>query len=126
MTFLLLAASMVLLALACVLVPLRHTAEDGGKPARRRWLMLLAVLIPLASFGLYRHLGAPGVLDAQPALQGKSHDVDAMLEALEKRLKDKPDDAEGWYVLGQSYLALQRVAAAEAALARGEASAGGV
>ena len=118
MTFLLLAASMVLLALACVLVPLARTVEDGGKPARRRWLMLLAVLIPLASFGLYRHLGAPGVLDAQPALQGKSHDVDAMLEALEKRLKDKPDDAEGWYVLGQSYLALQRVADAEAALER--------
>lgn len=118
MSFWLLAVAMVLLALACVLVPLRRAAEEDEKPAGRRWLMLLTVLVPLASFGLYRQLGAPAILDAQPALQGKSHDVDAMLAALEKRLKDKPDDAEGWFVLGQSYLALQRVADAEAALAR--------
>ena len=39
-----------------------------------------------------------------------------MLAALEKRLKDKPDDAEAWFVLGQSYLTLQRVTDAVATL----------
>lgn len=116
MTFWLLATALVLLALACVLLPLLRTPETVATPPVRRWAIVLLVAIPLVSFGLYRHLGAPAVLDAQPALQGKSHDVDAMLAALEKRLKDKPDDAEGWYVLGRSYLALQRVADAEAAL----------
>jgi cytochrome c-type biogenesis protein CcmH len=108
----------VLLALACVLMPLLRTPEPVATPPGRRWAFVLLVAIPLASYGLYRHLGAPAVLDAQPALQGKSHDVDAMLAALEKRLKDKPDDAEGWYVLGRSYLELQRLADAEAALER--------
>jgi len=118
MTFWLLATALVLSALACVLLPLLRTPESAAKPANRRGMAFLLVAIPLASFGLYRHLGAPAILDAQPALQGKSHDVEAMLAALEQRLKDKPDDAEGWYVLGRSYLALQRVADAEAALAR--------
>lgn len=118
MTFWLLATALVLLALACVLLPLVRTSESVAMPLGRSWAVVLLVAIPLLSFGLYRHLGAPAVLDAQPALQGKSHDVDAMLAALEKRLKDKPDDAEGWYVLGRAYLALQRVADAEAALAR--------
>lgn len=118
MRFWLLAALLVLGALACVLVPMARTGSASGTPLRRRWLLLLSLIVPLASFALYRHLGAPGILDAQPALQGKSHDVDAMLGALEKRLKAKPDDAEGWYVLGRSYLALQRVADAEAALER--------
>lgn len=118
MTFWLLASALVLLALVCVLLPLVRKSEPVAAPLGRRWAVVLLVAIPLASLALYRHLGAPAVLDAQPALQGKSHDVDAMLAALEKRLKDKPDDAEGWYVLGRSYLALQRVADAEAALAR--------
>lgn len=120
MTFWSIAAVLVLLALGFVLLPMAR-APSGAISAGatgRRWFILFLVAIPIGSFGLYRHLGAPAILDAQPALQGKSHDVDAMLAALEKRLKDKPDDAEGWYVLGRSYLAMQRVADAEAALAR--------
>lgn len=113
-----LGAAMVLLALVCVTRPLVRTANDGSKPAMRRWAFVLILAIPLASFMLYRQLGAPAILNAQPALQGKSHDVDAMLAALEKRLEEKPDDAEGWFVLGQSYLTLQRVTDAVAALKR--------
>jgi len=120
MTFWSIAATLVLLALAFVLVPMvrASSALESSGSTGRRWFVLLLLAIPFGSFGLYRYLGAPGILDAQPALQGKSHDVDAMLTALEKRLQDKPDDAEGWYVLGRSYLAMQRIADAEAALAR--------
>lgn len=115
MTFWLLFLALALLASAFVLVPMWRS-RAMQRPGRRWALLLLA--LPLLSFALYRQLGAPAILDAQPALQGKSHDVDAMLGALEKRLKDKPDDAEGWYVLGRSYLSLQRAADAEAALQR--------
>lgn len=114
------AVALVAVALACVLLPLWRAKPGPGvaaEPLVPRWPYWLLVLVPLVSFGLYRHLGAPAILDAQPALQGKSHDVEAMLTALEKRLQDKPDDAEGWYVLGRSYLALQRIADAESALA---------
>lgn len=118
MSFWMLFSAMALAASAFVLLPLVRTANDGGRSPGRRWLILVPAVLALVSFALYRHLGAPAILDAQPELQGKSHDVDAMLGALEKRLKDKPDDAEGWYVLGRSYLAMQRMADAEGALAR--------
>ena len=111
-----LAAVMVLEALVCVTRPLVCATDEDSKPAMRRLSLILILVIPLTSFMLYRQLGAPAILNVQPALQGKSHDVDAMLTALEKRLAEKPDDAEGWFVLGQSYLTLQRTTDAVAAL----------
>jgi len=115
MTFGLAAAGLVLVALASVLVPLWRRRSTGEG---LRWLWLLAVVVPLATFGLYRQLGAPAILDVEPALQGRSHDAEAMLAALEARLRKQPDDAEGWYVLGRAYQAQQRIAEAEAALAK--------
>lgn len=118
--FLLIVTALVLFALACVLMPLWRRRPDGRRP-RRRWVfgvLGLVVALPLATLGLYRQLGAPAILDVQPALQGRSHDAEAMLAALEVRLKKQPDDAEGWYVLGRAYQAQQRIAEAEAALAK--------
>ena len=109
MIFWIIASLMVALALGLVAVPLRAT---------RRTVVLLLVSTSLVTWGLYRELGAPAILEVDSALQGKSHDADAMLAALEKRLKAKPDDAEGWFVLGRAYLTLQRLADAEAAAKR--------
>lgn len=118
MKFWLLAALLVLLALGLLLLPLWRV-KDGSRSSRQRMTsLLLILLLPLTTLVLYRELGAPAILDVQPALQGKSHDAEAMLAALETRLKAKPDDAKGWYVLGRAYLTLQRVADAEAALQR--------
>ena len=118
MMFWLLAVLLVLLALGLLLLPLWRAKEED-RPSGRRWLsLLLILLLPLTTLVFYRELGAPAILDVQPALQGKSHDAEAMLAALESRLKTKPDDAEGWYVLGRAYLTLQHVADAETALVR--------
>ena len=115
MTFWLLAMVLIGIALACVLVPLYRASEYG---IRRRSVLVLLVVMPVATFGVYRELGAPAILDALPALQGKSPVVESMLAALETRLKKNPDDAEGWYVLGRAYVAQQRIVDAETALAR--------
>ena len=117
------AGVMVIVALLFILVPLyrRELPEASGgvvAPPMRRLVLSLFIAVPLLTLGLYRQLGAPAVLEAQSLLQGTSHDVDGMLTALEARLKGKPDDAEGWYVLGQSYLALKRIEDAEAALGK--------
>ena len=104
----------VALALACVGVPLWRR---GGR-VERRWLAVLVVVVPVMTLAFYEGLGAPSVLASQPALSGQSHDSEAMLKALETRLKSKPDDAEGWYVAGRAYLALKRFGDAEAALER--------
>lgn len=111
MNFWTLAGAMVTVALVLVLLPLT---------GKHRWTAaLLIISVPLITLGLYLHLGAPSVLDAPQMLQARGqHDVDSMMAALETKLKAKPDDIEALYVLGRSYLALQRHAEAETTLAK--------
>ena len=116
MIFWLLAGLSVLVALGCVLLPLWRS--QCGRVLGRRSIIVLCCLMPLTTLWLYRHLGAPAMLDVQTALQGKRHDVDAMLGALETRLQRQPDDAEGWFALGTAYLALKRLDDSEGALAK--------
>lgn len=126
MNFWLFAGALVLLALAFVLLPLRRQplpalTEAAAPPAsgHRRTAALLVLMLPLVTLGLYLHLGAPSVVGAQQMLQARGqHDVDNMMAALEAKLKANPDDTEALYVLGRSYLALQRHAEAESALAK--------
>ena len=80
-----------------------------------------AIALPVTAVGLYLVLGAPGALDPeqrQPQL-GRA-DVEAMVEKLAQRLQNRPDDAEGWAMLGRSYRVLGRNEEAAAAYARAE------
>lgn len=100
--------------------------EAGSMPdprsarARRRWMTLaLLGVMPALTAGLYLYLGAPTILQEQALTQAHAaYDTDAMVKALEGKLKAKPDDAEGWYALGRAYVALQRLDEAELALAK--------
>ncbi len=73
----------------------------------RRLTSLLAAVIVLAvglSAGLYHYIGQPGV----PSGAGSSPDGDEMVVALEKRLKETPEDVDGWLMLGRSYQSMKR------------------
>jgi len=130
MSFWFLACGLVILSLALTLLPLRRrqqtaqlsapTLAAAPQASNQRWTAaILIALMPLLTLGLYQHLGAPSVLGTQHMLQARGqHDVDGMLLALEDKLKTSPDDAEALYVLGRSYLALQRHADAEVTLAK--------
>lgn len=120
MSFWMIAFVLVLLAVAFVLLPLRKRLTKPGATATKPWpALLLSIVAPLLTLGLYLHLGAPSILGAQQILQARGqHDVDSMMSALEAKLKANPDDAEALYVLGRSYLALQRLPEAEQALAK--------
>ena len=113
-------------------------AESGRaaeRPAPRRWLPIaaLAVLLPTAAGLLYLELGQPGIPDqplAQRRMQqmlagGASAEQAASLEEatrqLEQRLASRPEDLGGWFLLGRSYLSLQRLPEAVRALARARA-----
>jgi len=110
-TFMGAALVLMLMAAAFVLLPLRHLD--------RRWFFGGMALLPAVTLGLYLFLGAPSILDANSMLEARSqHDSGAMLSALEGKLATKPEDAEGWYVLGRSYLAMNRSKDAEEALAK--------
>ncbi len=76
---------------------------------------LISVAIPLLTILLYVSLGEPGLIDGQPqqeVLEGASseqmHSIEEMVVGLEGRLKEQPDDGEGWNMLGRSYLVLKR------------------
>ena len=78
-----------------------------------RWPgFVLAGAIPALAIALYVGLGNPDALlesraNAAAAAQGQ-HDAAPMIAALEARLKAKPDDAAGWYMLARSYASLEK------------------
>jgi len=117
----------------------RVLAEAGepGAPARplsERALLGLALglvaVVVLAATGLYLKMGRPDVSAAKPpapdatAVAGADHpqgDVGSMISMLEARMKETPGNAEGWRMLGWSYLQTNRNA--DAAMAYGKAAA---
>ncbi|OGT91137.1 MAG: c-type cytochrome biogenesis protein CcmI [Gammaproteobacteria bacterium RIFOXYA12_FULL_61_12] len=82
-------------------------------------LASVLVLVPLVALLLYLTLGAPGLLvvqgDHQSGQPGKPS-MEEMLVKLEEKLKENPDNAEGWFILGRSYSSLGRYPEAVAAL----------
>lgn len=61
---------------------------------------------------------APTTQAAAPPASGENEMIQAMVERLASRLRDQPDDFEGWSRLGQSYAVLGRWQDAERAYGR--------
>jgi cytochrome c-type biogenesis protein CcmH len=107
-------------------------AATAAPRTARASAVVLAVLVPLLAVGGYLLLGAPGILSPQLAasLPGgggtvtsggggeadAAHQIGQMVARLEQRLAAQPDDAEGWAMLGRSYLVLERFDDARVAL----------
>ena len=114
---------------------------EGGSASRtpvatrdaRRFVLpvTIGLLVPLFAAGLYFVVGKPQVLVAKaPATAAESADtahsttqaqVQVMVARLAARLKDNPQDADGWAMLGRSYSLLQRFDDGAAAFAKAEA-----
>ena len=106
------------------------SAASTAAPApRRAWVLAVALLllVPAASFTLYQRLGNPvAAIAATAAGSGTGHEVSerqiaAMVESLAQRLKQNPNDADGWVLLAHSYQALERFAEAADAYAHADA-----
>ncbi len=78
-------------------------------------LLLAAALLPAAAIVLYRLVGAPEALDpANLVAQAPTHadrgpELEKAIAMLAERLKQQPDDVEGWALLGRAYQAMNRV-----------------
>lgn len=111
----------------------RRLIEDVGEPggavsapaAAPRWTPIaVGAVIPLIAGSIYLWVGNPQGLDPQAALApDASHSVTPeqiteMVERLAEKLKQKPDDAEGWVMLARSYGAIGRFEQAAQAYAR--------
>lgn len=103
-------------------------AVAAARPAARRAVIVLALLIPVGSVLTYLGLGDPRGVEplaarAVTAPGAARHSVtpeqiEAMVVSLAERLKAQPGDAEGWMMLGRSYTALGRHRDAVSALRR--------
>ncbi|MRR08536.1 c-type cytochrome biogenesis protein CcmI, partial [bacterium] len=108
----------------------RRALEDGSAsttevtlPARRSGLAaLVAVAVPALAIGLYALLGNPAAMNAPTAATG-GHSITPdqirdMVVKLEQKLKDSPQDGEGWIMLGRAKTIMGRYDEAAAAFAK--------
>lgn len=86
-----------------------HAAAGTRSRGAFAALLLVALLLPAAAFLMYRLVGTPQALDpanlvAVPTEQGEAGpDMDEAIAMLAARLEAKPDDVEGWILLGRAY-----------------------
>ncbi|MGH8687344.1 MAG: c-type cytochrome biogenesis protein CcmI [Burkholderiales bacterium] len=94
-----------------------RTLEDADAPeaparpprARRATAFALIFAVPLAALAVYFAVGTPGALAPRPAgAEVTPAQIQAMVEGLAARLKQNPEDPEGWKMLGRSYAVLGR------------------
>lgn len=109
--------------------PAAKPAPAAGAPrASPRLLAAVAVGVVMVALAGYAWKGSPAALFGGPPAAAPSeaqapHAVDkaqvaAMVDKLAARLKDKPDDVEGWTMLGRTYMVLEKPAEAVAAYRR--------
>jgi len=89
-------------------------SADTAQGSSRKTALAIAVLLPLVALTLYLLIGSPRALDpAQTAAQAPQQQmtpekINAMVDSLAARLKDNPDDSQGWLMLARSYKMLGR------------------
>ena len=109
----------------------RRVLEEAARPAEgvtlarsgRAAPIAVGVLIPVAAVLLYLQFGT---LEGLQVTQQTAGDVSSMTaerfqemtEKLAARMREKPDDAEGWMMLGRAYRALERFDEAADALSK--------
>lgn len=89
--------------------------EDGPEQSSggsgKLTLAGVAVAVPVLAIAMYLFLGTPAMLEfdagKQAAQQADMPSVEEMLASIKQRLRDKPDDAEGWFLLGRTYTVLE-------------------
>jgi cytochrome c-type biogenesis protein CcmH len=101
------------------------TALSDAVPRKNKVGLVVGLAVPIAAICLYVVLGSPGGLDPKlaaapkdPAHAVTQEQIEAMVTALAQRLKDAPEDVEGWSMLARSYNAMGRFGEAADAYGR--------
>lgn len=66
----------------------------------------VAVGVPVVAFGLYLLLGSHSEVQVESPAQPQ-HDILGMVDRLDARMQQTPDDLEGWMMLGRSRIQLR-------------------
>ena len=103
--------------------------ETGDQQTRGRWMAVLVMLaVPAASVVLYLMLGEYRVIENPRLAQGQSSaqqtaaapqmSLQEMEVAIRDRLRQNPEDVEGWFMLGRTMMARQQYGEAVTAFQR--------
>ena len=102
---------------ARLLQDVQASEETLRRPAGRRASLVVALAVPLLALGVYFTVGKPTALQGDPEAVTAAQ-VEAMVGRLAARLRENPEDVEGWKMLGRSYSVLGRYAEAADAYAK--------
>ncbi len=112
---------------ARLLADMGEVEAPAQTPRRARAAALaLGLAVPICTLAVYMAVGNPRALLPQTAEGGNQHGLsaqqfEALVSRLAARLKDNPEDAEGWMMLGRSYAVLGRFGEASEAYAKAAA-----
>jgi cytochrome c-type biogenesis protein CcmH len=82
-----------------------HPRPRAGK----RSAILAGIGVPLAALGISLAVGSPAAVSVLPGHGDVTEEqIEIMVSRLAARLRENPDDAEGWKMLGRSYAVLGR------------------
>jgi len=78
--------------------------------------ILLGLVVPASSIALYLYLGTPNAVALAkvppkpevPLTADGKPDVDKLVANLHAKMRVNPENAQGWYMLGRSYMLMQR------------------
>lgn len=73
--------------------------------------VLVAVALPLSAVGMYMWVGEPDALNPMAVQSNDKLDPTQLLqmaESLAQKLNDKPDNLQGWVMLGRTYRTLEK------------------
>ena len=99
----------------------RRVLEDaapGEAPARRSLPWPALAVIPVAALAVYFAVGSPRMIEREAEHAITAQQVEAMVDRLAAKLRENPDDVDGWKLLGRSYTALGRFTESADAYAR--------
>ena len=103
-------------------------SAEVARPSRTLLAGLAAGIVVLAIAG-YAWTGSPSLIAGMPPAQPAGHEMDsaqfaAAVDRLAEKLKEQPDNTEGWVMLARSYVQLGRFAQALPAFAKAVSLAG--
>ena len=89
--------------------------------------LFIVLMIPLSGILLYQNIGTPAAINMsaapvqqseqeQPAHSSQADQMNDLVASLQQRMRENPDDPEGWLILGRSLKTMQRYAEAKDAL----------
>jgi len=100
---------------ARLLEDLAAPAEGAAQRPGRRLALAIGAAIPVAAVALYFVIGTPGAIAPEAEHALRAQQIEAMVARLAARMRENPDDGDGWKLLGRSYAVLGRYGCARLA-----------